>query len=373
MRKDNTIEAFFALVRAGLWETDVQLASYGEVDYAEVMRLAQEQTVVGLVAAGLEHVTDVKVPQVWALQFAGKTIQLEQRNKAMNQFIAGLISKMRESEIYSLLIKGQGVAQCYERPLWRSAGDIDLFLSDNNYSKALQLLTPIASRVDKEKEYTQHVAMDIDGWDVELHGSLRCGLWKAMDKVLDEIQRSIFNGGAVRSWMNGKTQVFLPNEDEDFVFIFSHILQHLFIEGVGLRQICDWCRLLWAFKDKINHRLLEQRIMEMGILSEWKTFASLSVDYLGMPANAIPLFSTSKRWSSNARIIENIILKTGNFGHNIDKSYLYNKNTVLKRKLITFWRQAKDCFSLIRVFPLDSLKVLYTYFVFGTKRYIKGE
>ena len=43
---------------------------YGEVDYAEVMRLAQEQAVVGLVAAGLEHVTDVKVPQVWALQFA---------------------------------------------------------------------------------------------------------------------------------------------------------------------------------------------------------------------------------------------------------------------------------------------------------------
>ena len=32
---------------------------------------------VGLVAAGLEHVIDVKVPQVWALQFAGQTLQLE--------------------------------------------------------------------------------------------------------------------------------------------------------------------------------------------------------------------------------------------------------------------------------------------------------
>ena len=89
---------------------------YGEVDYAEVMRLAQEQAVVGLVTAGLEHVTDVKVPQVWALQFAGQTIQLEQRNKAMNQFIADLISKMREADIYTLLVKGQGIAQCYERP-----------------------------------------------------------------------------------------------------------------------------------------------------------------------------------------------------------------------------------------------------------------
>ena len=31
MRKDNTIEAFFALVRAGLWEKDVCLSQFGEV------------------------------------------------------------------------------------------------------------------------------------------------------------------------------------------------------------------------------------------------------------------------------------------------------------------------------------------------------
>lgn len=132
---NNNQQAFFALVRAGLWEKEVRLLPYGEVDYAEVMRLAQEQAVVGLVAAGLEYVTDVKVPQVWALQFAGQTIQLEQRNKAMNQFIADLIAKMRKADIYTILVKGQGIAQCYERPLWRTSGDVDLFLSAENFEK----------------------------------------------------------------------------------------------------------------------------------------------------------------------------------------------------------------------------------------------
>ena len=37
--RDNTIEAFFALVRAGLWETEVQLTSYGEVDYERILRM----------------------------------------------------------------------------------------------------------------------------------------------------------------------------------------------------------------------------------------------------------------------------------------------------------------------------------------------
>ena len=141
---NNNQQAFLELVRAGLWEKEVRLLPYGDIDYAEVMRLAQEQAVVGLVAAGLEHVTDVKVPQVWALQFAGQTIQLEQRNKAMNQFIANLVAKMREADIYTLLVKGQGIAQCYERPQWRTSGDVDLFLSADNFEKAKSLLLPLS-------------------------------------------------------------------------------------------------------------------------------------------------------------------------------------------------------------------------------------
>lgn len=61
--KDSIIPVFFTLVRAGLWEKDVELRKYGTTDFDEIMRLAEEQSVVGLVTAGLEHVQDVKVPQ----------------------------------------------------------------------------------------------------------------------------------------------------------------------------------------------------------------------------------------------------------------------------------------------------------------------
>ena len=52
---NNNQQAFFALVRAGLWEKEVRLLPYGDIDYAEVMRLSQEQAVVGLVAATSFH------------------------------------------------------------------------------------------------------------------------------------------------------------------------------------------------------------------------------------------------------------------------------------------------------------------------------
>ena len=112
VKKNNTIGAFFALLRAGLWEKDVCLVEYGKIDFGEIYHLAEEQSVVGLVAAGIEHVVDIKVPQEIALLFVGQTLQIEQRNSAMNSFIGQLIGKMKAADIYTLLVKGQGIAQC---------------------------------------------------------------------------------------------------------------------------------------------------------------------------------------------------------------------------------------------------------------------
>lgn len=94
MGKDNSIVAFFALVRAGLWEKDVCLSQFGDVDYNEMLRLSNEQSVVGLVAAGLEHVTDIIVPKGIVLKYVGNTLQLERQNKEMNGFIGMLVEKM---------------------------------------------------------------------------------------------------------------------------------------------------------------------------------------------------------------------------------------------------------------------------------------
>ena len=124
---DYNKETFFALLRAGLWEKDVRLSDYGEIDFQLIYSMVEEQSVVGLIAAGLEHVQDVKVTQNDALNFVGTTLQLEQQNSAMNEFVARLIGNLREKGVYALLIKGQGIAECYERPQWRASGDVDLF------------------------------------------------------------------------------------------------------------------------------------------------------------------------------------------------------------------------------------------------------
>ena len=67
----NNQKAFLVLVRAGLWENEVQLLTCGKIDYKVIRKLAEEQSLVGIVAAGLEHVVDIKIPQEDILTFAG--------------------------------------------------------------------------------------------------------------------------------------------------------------------------------------------------------------------------------------------------------------------------------------------------------------
>ena len=50
MKNDNNQETFLALVKAGLWETEARLLLNEEVDYSELLRLAEEQSVVDTTA-----------------------------------------------------------------------------------------------------------------------------------------------------------------------------------------------------------------------------------------------------------------------------------------------------------------------------------
>lgn len=338
MQLSNNQQAFLALVRAGLWgKEEVQLTSFGQIDFNEVMTLAEAQSVIGLVTSGIEHVTDLKVSQSILLQFVGRTIQIENRNKAMNGFIADMIDKMRKSDIYTLLVKGQGIAQCYERPLWRASGDVDLLLNDTNYAKAKKYLIALCSGNKPEERYSKHLGMNIDHWYVEIHGTLRTGLSSKIDKEVDDVQKDVFYCGNVRSWDNGGVQVFLPAPDNDVFFVFTHFIKHFYKEGMNLRQVFDWCRLLWTYNDKLNLSLLEKRLHRAGLVKEWKTFASLAVDYFGMPVEAMPFYDSKYKKNGN-QLIKHIL-----------KSETYNA--------------VRDTWAIMKIFPRNTLRFLPSIFM----------
>lgn len=359
---NKNLQLFFELVKAGLWsDGNPDIRIDGTTDWQGGYRLATEQSVLGLVLAGLEH-SDLKPPKELLLQWIGEVQMIEQRNKKMNTFIAELIEELRKADVYTLLVKGQGVAQCYGKPLWRSPGDVDLYLSRDNYDKAKTLLLPLAQRVENEDMRRLHLGMTIDKWVVELHGTMYTKISRKMNNVSDEVHKDLFYNGNIRSWNNNGVQVFLPSADNDAIIVFNHFVNHFYGEGVGLRQICDWCRLLWTYKDSLNHKLLKQRICREGLMTEWKAFAAFAVDFLGMPVEAMPFYEDKPFIHRKAKKICKLVIETGNFGQNKDKSYRKNYTRV-NSYFVTAWKRFKEFARIATIFPVNAPKFYLTYVI----------
>ena len=233
---DNNQKAFFELLRAGLFPVHgesvmVHDTIFMDVDWGKVYQIAQEQSVLGIVLQGIEELKakniEIKVPKVLLLQWIGEVQVIEQRNKDMNAFIAKLTGKLRNEDIYTLLVKGQGIAQCYEKPLWRACGDVDYLLDKDNYERAKEYLLPLASTTDEEDKDRLHIGFVIDQWIVELHGSLRSLVFPQINILVDDVQSATILGNNIRVWRNQETDVYLPAPDNDVIFIFTHILPSL--------------------------------------------------------------------------------------------------------------------------------------------------
>lgn len=413
--RDYSVVAFFALVRAGLWgkagaNLNVDLNLNEKVEWDKVYQLAQEQAVQGLVLQGIEwlkkHNVDLddnaneglasspqvkkNIPQALLLQWVGEVQLIEHRNKEMNAFVAELFDKLRNQGVKMLLVKGQGVAQCYEKPLWRSCGDVDLLLSNYDYPKAKEFLLPLGVLTEPEETAKKHWAIDIEGWTIELHGTLHCGLSRSVDKMLDEVQTDTFEGKMsdrkgknVRVWKNEETNVPLLSAENDVFYVFTHILQHFYKGGIGLRQICDWCRLLWTYKDSLNHGELELRIRKAKLATEWMVFGTFAVEYLGMPVEAMPLLDVrGKKVDGRCEIEANLrkkadkicdfILEVGNFGHNRDNSY-FQKHSYFVQKCISAWRRVNDLYRHAAIFPINSVRFFFGIMYNGIVSAIRGE
>lgn len=374
----NTEKAFLVLVRAGLWEDlkfkdeSLKFKDFGSADWDAVLLLAREQSVVGLMAAGLEHVKDVQVPHGWAFQVVRKALSLEQKNRNKNVFVNELTGELEGEGIRAVMVKGQGLAQCYKRPLWRASGDIDLYLDEDDFQKAKAFFRPRVNKFDPDNDYTRHINMTYKGWVVEIHANQHSRLSARTDRVLDEVHRDIFYKGGVRIWDNGGKAVTLPSADNDAILVFTHFLHHFYNGGIGLRQICDWCRLLYTYRESLNYGLLESRIRQMGLLTEWKAFYNLACKYLGMPDLDPRFMVHDSRLDKKAERIMDFIVEVGNFGHNRDTSY-YKKYPFVVRKAISFGVRMKDVLRHARIFPADSLRFMLNMMRYSFRAVSHGE
>ena len=175
MNKSET--AFLELLTAGLWGREVreEMLRDSDVDWERVVELARQQTVVGIVGEAMSQLPRGVMPRPLYLQMLKEVMKVEEENTRMNMLVPVLFRTLDQLGVQSWLLKGQGVAQCYENPLRRTSGDIDVFFSiDGEYEKAredfLRHLKP--EDVHNDNHQTKTLEFDYKGIYIELHGQI---------------------------------------------------------------------------------------------------------------------------------------------------------------------------------------------------------
>lgn len=365
-------QLFLELLRSGLWgrSADTTLFQSG-VDWKAVLRIATEQTVQVIVADGIETLPEEMWPsKEIMLKLMMIRIKTQQMHNLLNATLNQITEALNAEKIPSVLLKGQGVAQNYRRPESRSCGDIDIYIGRENFTKGCDTIRNLNKEEQTDTpESEQHMHLELNGVVIEVHKIASVINQRSKARDFEEWTNDATIRHLGTFYENQGTRINLPDPTFNAFFILYHAVRHMFSEGVGFRQICDWSMFLHKHHQKINATELEKRLKEYRLTAIWKEFSILAHKVIGLPKEEIPLYPENDESSITAELTKHIFI-SGNFGRFDTDRRNPNEKNYLKRKWRSFRFQSSRLFKLFFLFPTFTLTYGWGWFTNSMKVFI---
>ena len=358
---------FLELLRSGLWKLPADASLFtDQTDWDTIVKYAKQQTVLGLVAEGINSLPSDKQPPFYVTsKIRGQLIMIMHSHAKLNSVLQEVVSTLSKQGFSPVLLKGQGIAMNYPEPTLRQCGDIDLYIGREDYERACTFVCEQYGADEDGTESEKHYHFAYKGVVVELHRiAERLPLPKYNKRFLAWSEEHL-HGNQLRKVQFGEITVNLPPANFDALYIFNHAWHHFNFGGIGLRQLCDWVRTLHTFKDEINRTELEHNLKAFGLWNAWEAFGYIAVDALGLPQEEYP-FYTSRCSRIGSKVLE-IILQEGNFGR-ANPHRTSRPSGYLAGKLHSFIGTQRRFIHLLPIFPQEVIAVCARYLYLGTKQ-----
>ena len=370
---------FLELLRAGLWGVAANADDFrpDSVDWRAVLRIAKEQTMMVVVTDGIETLPkELWPPKEVMMKLAMMRLKTEQAHMLLDSTIAQIVNALDAEGVHSVLLKGQGIAQNYRRPESRACGDIDLYTGLGGYERAFEIIEGLhEGRPHRDAaESIHHLHTNLNGVEVEIHRQTSFMHGKRMDAKFQEWTKQsldeLFGSGKLEVWDNGGTAVTLAPATYNAFFILHHAVRHMTTEGVGFRQICDWTMLLHRCHSQVDVEKLGKMLKELKMEKIWAEFGRLAVNYLGLPADELPLAPADLAPTRKTSKLLKHIFISGNFGRFDANGRDHSEVPYLVRKWRSFTFQSKRLMKLFGLFPGYSLAYMWHWFSGAIVRFV---
>lgn len=218
------------------------------------------------------------------------------------------------------VLKGQGNAMIYDDVYCRNAGDIDIWVGGGFYkvSKFIKMIYPNANILYIHSDFP-----DYKGSIVEVHykpshlNNLIANF--RLQRYFKTIAKEQFDNMVCVPGNIGCMPIPLPSFNR--IYQMCHILNHLVVQGIGLRQIVDYYYVLkQGFTEEENKR--DRRLLKkFGLYKIASAVMYIEKEMLGLSDRFLIVPPDEKK----GKLLLEEILQTGNFGkydNRVDKSKL---------------------------------------------------
>ena len=316
-------------------------------EWKAVAEFFSRQSLDGLLADAVAMLpVQQQPPMAVKMPMIARQLQVERMNSAMNGELLAFTEELHSRNIPYLLLKGQGVAAFYPNPQHRMCGDIDLYVPKEYLQEVHRGL--MAFGATRDHENVHHVCYHARGIVWELHHSI-CYFQKEKrgQMFMRYVQKAMLEPPHRVGVGQGQVCVLPPTTN--VVLLLAHIVDHFYCEGIGLRQLCDYARLLHYKRNEINRDELLQMLDALSLTRAYRVFGYIAIHYLGMPEEALLLQPTKKDVCLAHRVMTNC-LGGGNFGHSVVK----HRHT-MGQKVMYYIRYFRHLWRFRRLHPSEAL------------------
>lgn len=207
-----------------------------------------------------------------------------------------------------IALKGLILRGYYPAPELRTMLDADILIHREDFKKVHSILVSLGYKKGKTSE--RHTAYSLNGCpDIELH-----------EILTDSTEMENLNHFTFQAWENaspaliGSAPVLTLSVKDQLIYLMFHIIHHVLLSGVGLRQLCDltvfavshWEEILW-----------EDILYEMEPYSYDKfTLVLLSIcqDLFGLPLSESVITEDEDEFNSYKKLLIEDIINSGVYG-----------------------------------------------------------
>ena len=284
--------------------------SAGRIDWMKMMGVADSQGISGVIYTGIEKgCKGLQIPMESLMEWVVYANQIENQNKALNRQCVKVVEELRAEGFECVVLKGQGNAVMYPRPLLRMSGDIDILVTNKDRQT-------IAAYVKEKKNviahHYQHIVYEEDGFIVEIH-FIPCSQNNPIyrRRLNRELMAMVSDEGRMMVELpDGVGSIPVPTWTFNVVFQLAHMMHHFFGEGVGLKHMVDFYYLLTGCPQE--HEDLTERLKRLNLYAFAGAVMYVMKTTLGMDDRFLIVPVDERRGMALLKDIK----RGGNFGRN---------------------------------------------------------